>query len=47
MKSYFGDYFAMPLSILVLIFFMPIMVFGGLKLATTLFGGSPICEVRK
>ncbi len=47
MKSFFEEYVAIPLGILLLIFLMPTMVFGGLKLATTLFNVSPTCEVRK
>jgi hypothetical protein len=47
MKSFFEEYVAIPLNILLLIFLMPSMVLGGLKLATTLFGVAPACEVRK
>jgi len=47
MKSFFEEYVAIPLGILLLIFLMPTMVFGGLKLAATLVDMTPACEVRK
>ena len=47
MKSFFEEYVAIPLGILLLIFIAPTAVFGGLKLATTLVDMTPACEVRK
>jgi hypothetical protein len=46
-KSFFEEYVAIPLGILLLIFIAPTAVLGGLKLATTLFDMTPACEVRK
>jgi hypothetical protein len=47
MRDFFDDYISIPLSILLLFFIAPTAVFGGLKLAQTLFDVAPACEVRK
>ncbi len=47
MRSFFEEYVAIPLGILLLIFIAPTAVLGGLKLAATLVDLSPACEVSK
>jgi hypothetical protein len=47
MRSFFEEYVAIPLGILLLIFIAPTAVLGGLKLAATLVDLAPACEVRK
>lgn len=46
-KSFFEDYLAMPLGILLFLLIAPTVMYGGVKLAITLFGDAPSCEVRK
>ena len=47
MKDFFEEYVAIPLCVLLLAFLAPTVMFGGLKLAQTLFDLTPACEVRK
>lgn len=47
MRNFFDDYLVMPLSILLFLIFAPTVMYGGVKLAMTLFGVVPACEVRK
>jgi hypothetical protein len=47
MKYFFQDYLAMPLSILLFLIIAPTVLYGGVKLAITLFGVAPACEVRE
>jgi hypothetical protein len=47
MRSFFEEYVAIPLCVLLLFFLAPTVMLGGLKLATTLFGIAPACEVRE
>ena len=47
MRNFFDDYLAMPLSILLFLIIAPTVMYGGVKLAITLFGVVPACEVKK
>ncbi len=47
MKYFFQEYLAIPLAVMLMVFVAPTVMFGGLKLATTLFGAAPACEVRE
>jgi hypothetical protein len=47
MKSFFEEYVAIPLCVLLLFFLAPTVMLGGLKLAATLVDMTPACEVRK
>lgn len=47
MKDFFQEYLAIPLAVMLMVFLAPTVMFGGLKLAQTLFDMTPACEVRK